>query len=457
MSLAQITTNRDNAFEMLVEQILSSADPFQAAALHPWLSGASQSACEELFFARRRHPRLFAQAIYTPVSLLKRLALEEDRTIQLKLLKNPSTPSDVLQSFAQDGQEPDILTAVAAHPQASTALLASLGQASQTGLHSALCRHANTGLAQLRRLLPGADINQRKAMARNAHCDRALLSALWRPDVPYLCAEIVVHENCPTTLLSYAVASENVLLRRKAARNPRLSNRQRTVLLKDHHPSVRATTLQYAGQVAVQSAQDSSPRVRRLQARQQQVAPRLIGQLSVDEDSWVRRWIARNPATPQAILITLAADAESKVRRGVARNLATPTSLRRQLANDPVAWVRAGIAYRDDLDLNMIERLSDDSSIDVQAGLARHPKTPVTMLSHFAAQPDRDLRRAVILNPQTPMTVLQKLQQDPYPLNRVQLCRHPALNDVALWRFLDDPEPQVRFTSAQVMSAGYGA
>ncbi|MCK5921712.1 MAG: hypothetical protein KAG66_12275, partial [Methylococcales bacterium] len=138
MSLAQMTTGRDNAFELLIVQILSSADPYQAAALHPKVSGATKIACEELIFAQRRHPRLFALAAYTPVSLLKRLAREDDRIIRLKLLRNPSTPVEVLQSFAQKSREPDILAAVATHPTASATLLASLSQAKQKGLPSAL-------------------------------------------------------------------------------------------------------------------------------------------------------------------------------------------------------------------------------------------------------------------------------------------------------------------------------
>jgi len=454
-------SRRDNPFPTLVDRVLASADPYRAAALHPWLVTVERTACEQHIFARRRYPRLFAQAVYTPASLLQRLAREDDPIILNKLAKNPATPALVLQRLARDCTDEARLSAISAHLQTGPALLDSLGRTESPARRQALCHNPNTGLAQLRRLLLGATLNDCKGMAKNPGCDAALLGDLWHRDERYLRAEIAVHANCPSDLLAIAVASDDLLLRRKAAYNPQLSIAQRTALLADDEASVRAAAVRHlgTGYLTTGSApllNDPARRVRREQARQNELDERLIKKLSTDEDSWVRRWIARNAATPTQLLQTLATDDEAEVRRGVARNPATPLPLRRQLAADPHPWVRAGIAYRDDLDADIITSLAMDKSPDVLAGLGRNAVTAAELLAQIAGHPDRDVRRAVILNQQAPLEVLLPLLEDPYPFNRVQLCRHPALSSIALWQLIDDPEPRVRFTAVTVLASRHG-
>ncbi len=452
MSLALMASHHSDMFQCLLNHVFASDDPFQAAALHPWVNKRTQVRCEDIILARRRYPRLFAASTFTPASLLSRLAKERDPVIQNKLLKNPFTPIHALKSFAKDCKDINILTGVAMHTQSDMELLELLGRESHPGLRHALCRNLNTGLAQLFQLLSDANSEDRKAIARNSHCSVELLSKLWDQSQPYLCAEIASHDNCPSDLLSRAISSEDPLLRRKAASNVHLSMSQRVLLLTDKEASVRAAALFHCVKNCASLVQDQASRVRRLQAGQISISPELLRKLSSDEDNWVRRRVARNPVTPQSILTTLASDSEIQVRRAVARNPAASKSLRSHLAADPAAWVRAGIAFRDDIDIATIRQLSLDDSIDVLSGLARHSNTSVDLLFRFANHHDRDLRRAVILNPKAPFAVLQLLQQDPYPINRVQLCRHPILPDEFLWRFLDDPEPQVRFTTIQVMA-----
>jgi len=93
--------SNDNTLTALLDQACTSADPYQSAALHPWLSASDRAVCEKNIFAQRRHPRIFARAAYTPVSLLQRLALENDSVILDKLVKNPVTPTPVLKQLAQ--------------------------------------------------------------------------------------------------------------------------------------------------------------------------------------------------------------------------------------------------------------------------------------------------------------------------------------------------------------------
>jgi hypothetical protein len=441
----------------LLDQACNSADPYQSAALHPWLSASARTACEKNIFAQRRHPRIFAQAAYTPVSLLQRLALENDSVILDKLVKNSATPTPVLQQLAQEKHGKHRLNLIAAHANASTALLDSLDEQASPERRQAICSNPNAGLIQLNRLLVNAPLGECKKMAQNPHVDAVFLARLWQThDEVYLHAEIASHRNCPSELLDFALNSDVVLLRRKAAANPKLSDTQLLQLLADGESQVRVAALRQLVAVNVAQADEPARRVRRELARKTGLNEELLNRLSLDEDSWVRRWLARNPATPESVLKKLATDAVVEVRRGVARNPLTPTELCRQLATDPEYWVRAGIAIRADLDQSTIQQLSADDSVDVLAGLGRNLKTPEKLLKQIAGHGNRDVRRAVILNLQAPLEVLKEFLQDPYALNRALLCRHPALTEQELWELTTDPESQVRFGAVQVLASRCG-
>lgn len=454
MISAVMAGSSEYTINALLNQALESADPYQSAALHPWLGVSGRAVCENIILAKRRYSRLFAQTPYTPSSLLRRLARENDPVTLNRLVRNPATPAQLLSQLARGEGREQRLDNIAAHPNASATLLDSLDvQASPARLRS-ICHNFNTGLLQLNRLLAIATLQDRKGMAKNPQADATLLRKLWQADNDkYLRAEIACHRNCPMDLLDLAVASDDRLLRRKAAANPGLSHRQLAQLLADSEAQVRAATLRHLGAGKFNLADEPAPRVRRELARKAGLDDTLITRLSADEDTWVRRWVARNPATGETLLRKLATDAETEVRRGVARNPFIPFDLCRQLAADAEFWVRAGIAIRPDLDRRVIAQLATDDSIDVLAGLGRNPMTSHELLAHIAAHDDRDVRRAVILNQQAPPEVLTQLQRDPYPLNRAMLCRHPALGDAELWELTADPEAQVRFSAVQHLAS----
>jgi hypothetical protein len=458
MQSASMVSFSDNRIAALLEQAQNNADPYQAAALHPWLSASQRPACEKIIFTQRRHPRLFAQAAYTPVSLLQRLAQENDSITLDKLIKNPATPTAVLRRLARNPHSEHRLNAIAAHANASAALLDSLDQQDSSELRQAISHNPNTGLLQLNRLFASATLNEYKGMAQNPHADTGLLRKLWDAhDDRYLRAEIACHSNCPGELLNAALRSDSILLRRKAATNAKLSETQVVRLLADREAQVRAATLRHLDAGTIGLVDEPARRVRRELARKTGLEEQWVKKLSADQDTWVRRWVARNTATPESVLRKLAKDSQAEVRRGVTRNPLMPTELRRQLAADPNFWVRAGIAIRPDLSQAIIEQLSSDDSVDVLAGLGRNRMTREKLLTQIAGHRDRDVRRGVILNQQAPLTVLKQLLQDPYALNRVLLCRHPALDEEALWELTTDPEAQVRFSAVEELASRYAA
>ena len=453
MRLLALHTTADISLNRLLSHVRHSDDPFQVAAIYPWLSKQDRLKLDRVIFSFIRYPRMFAQAPYTPVALLDRLADEDDVLILNKLAKNPKTPLNVLKRLAQQRNHLGRLISIAYHPQASSELLDGFNAVEEPNMQRALCFNPNTGLSQLNRLLPLASLVECKVIAKNPSADSELLINLWgKHDDVYLRAEIVVHPNCPRRLLELAIASANVLLRRKAASNIRLPKAERVYLLSDDDASVRVAALRHLGNGGLQLVKETASRVKRELARKIGLNESLMKSLAVDCDKWVRRWIARNPATPVSLLERLAEDTQPEVRRGVARNPLTPDSLCHRLANDDVSWVRAGISIRPDLGSNIIDLLSDDESIDVLAGLGRNPKSPAQLLDRIARHPHRDVRRAVILNPQSPLPVLRSLLEDPYALNRVMLCSHPNIGAAEYWHLIDDPEPQVRFSAVQAMA-----
>ena len=330
-------SSSNNSFLRLLDQVCLSDDPYQVAALYPWMSVSDRVVYEQTIFAHRRYPRLFAQAAYTPVSLLERLSQENDSLTLDKLVKNPATPTAVLEQITRRGQNHKRQKFIAGHPNASAALLNSLDE---VVFCKAICLNPNTSLAQLNRLLPIASLDECKGMAQNPQADSTLLGNLWQAhDDSYLQAEIAAHGHCPRDLLNAAVLSDNPLLRRKAATNPQLSKAQIAQLLTDSQAQVRAATLRHLGTRNIQLISEPARRVRRELARQSGLDEQMIESLSVDRDNWVRRWIARNPITPVTLLQSLAMDREPEVRRGVARNPLTPDVLCRQLADDSEPWV----------------------------------------------------------------------------------------------------------------------
>lgn len=447
---AIMIAHSDNSITDLLDQARVSLDPYRAAALHPWLDGSQRAICEKIIFAHRRQPRLFAQASYTPVSLLQRLAREKDPITLNKLVKNTATPTMVLKLLLQGDDGKQRQDAVAAHPNASAALLDSIEDQESPARREAICYNQNTGLTQMCRLLERASLHECKGMAQNPHADSTLLRQLWAAfGDQYLHAEIARHSNCPAELLSAALNSESALLRRKAAGNANLADSQLVDLLTDSDAQVRVASLRRLEHATLSLIDDPARRVRREMARKSVLDLQLIKNLADDEDHWVRRWVGRNPVTPESVLRKLANDAQTEVRRGVARNSSTPVDLIVELASDAESWVRAAVAIRSDLDEEIILQLHDDESVDVLAGLGRNPVSPQALLARIAVHPDRDVRRSVALNPQASSEVLECLLEDPYPINRATLCRHPALGDDALWQLTDDAEAQVRFSAVQ--------
>lgn len=445
-----------NPLTDLIAQVQITGDPYLAAALHPWLTAPEQVDIEQAIFAHRRYPRLFAQAAFTPASLLQRLASETDPVVLTKLAKNPATPDIALRLLAKQ-KTPSLLRAIASHPKASASLLASIDDRSSTeasySIRHGLSHNPNTSLLQLMHLVGDATLAEAKGLAKNCNADAAALNALWtRYEDCYLRAEIGCHANCPEHFLAQAVHSAEPLLRRKAATNPNLTQQQATDLLKDEVSQVKVAALRHLDNSNLILVGEPTQRVRRELARQKKLSPELFNQLAHDQDQWVRRWIARHVNCPLHLLIKLATDSESEVRRSVTRNNQTPNDCLKNLATDGNAWVRAGVAYRNDLDLELIDLLADDDSVDVLAGLGRNAKTPAALLAQIASHRDRDVRRSVILNQQTPLAQLKLLSDDPYALNRALLCQHPALDTDSLWLLLEDPVPQVRFCAMQALA-----
>lgn len=447
------------SFRDLLEQSLDAGDPFLAAACHPYADLVERRTLENLLFATPALKRRFAGALYTPTSVLDRLARDCDRRIRLRVAKHPATGSAALTHLAGAEGTEDLYASIARHRNTTSHLLDNLyhKRPPASSVRLALCHNPNTALSLLKQLAVDATPGELKGVARHSAADGPLLRQCWLSPDKYLRAEVVAHPNCPPDILSLAERSSQALIRRKFAQNPLLADTVLIRLLEDAEAQVRAAAVRSLSSVALTTisapTRDPSHQVRRDQARHPGLPLSWIKRLARDTDPWVRRLVARNPAVPAEILHHLAGDVVTEVRRGVARNPACPVQLLGQLAGDPQPWVRAGVALREDTTQSMIIGLSRDDDLDVLSALGRNPGTPINILRSITHHDYKDVRRAVILNRDAPRSLLRTMLGDPYPLNRVLLAGHPNVAAVDLKGLLQDPEATVRFAAAQALAA----
>lgn len=432
----------------LISNLIKMGDAYAALGACTELRSAK---LEELALKDRRQQLIAAAASFVPPRLLEALAGAGDPALDLRLSKNPSTPSAALARIVIDAPT-RVRRYVATHPRADTETLSRLAGDVEIDVRRAVAGNRNTPGEIIRHLVIEKDTDIDRAAASAPASDGRTLAQLWDRGEIWIRAGIAEHENCPGHLLTQAATATDPLLRRKSAGNPAIQEELLLRLLVDPDEQVRVAAVRNASISEEQLCPDPSARVRRVFARRRRLPPEIMSQLASDDDSWVRRWIARNREVPAPLLEMLATDSEMAVRRSVARNSSSPEAVVIQLAADEEAWVRAGIALREDIPNEALALLlsdsRNDSERDVLGALGRNPRTPGERLEIIARSPDKDVRRSVAFNGAAPETALSLLAADAYPLNRAVVARRSDLSRLLYEKLLEDPEPQVRFAAA---------
>ncbi len=128
--------------------------------------------------------------------------------------------------------------------------------------------------------------------------------------------------------------------------------------------------------------------------------------------------VARNPGTPLSLLETLAKDASASVRKSVASNPRATVSLLETLSKDKDKsdrWgssrVRKAVAENPSTPPDLLKVLAQDVDEEVRAAVAKSTATSLETLSVLAADKDATVRLAVANNISTPAATLEVLAQ----------------------------------------------
>ena len=240
----------DVSFNNLLDHALDTGDPFLAAACHPYVDRRDLCALERILFATTKLKRQFAGAIYTPSSVLHRLARSSDPRIRLRVAKHPAATAATLAKLAKlarTGTADDLCARVAGHRNTPPGILQSLynKHPHSPAIRHALCHNPHTPGPLLKQLATGAVLAELKGMVRNPQADHALLRQCWQQQDEYLQAEAAAHPNCPPELLDAAERAPWALVRRKLAQNPVLPDGVLLRLLDDSQAQVRAAAVRH--------------------------------------------------------------------------------------------------------------------------------------------------------------------------------------------------------------------
>jgi len=449
----------------LVRKVIETGDVYCAAAVYDIANNTERSELKYLMFSKRRNALLLARWEHTPASVL--LALFEDNlnasasanysdnAILIRLGKNPNTPAQALSQHYEyeksTKQRLNLMELVARHQHTPIVVLENIARFdSDIESLKALSRNASANENILTTLVNRMPHKFDKNVAAHSSASADLLMLIYgRADV-YTRAIVIMHENCPLSLIKNAECDVNLplIVLRPLAKDVRLSKHFLIKLLVNKDSVVRYGVASNLATPKVQITQllnDTSVSVRRAIASRNDLTIASIKVLMNDKDAWVRQWLARNLRVPSKLLKQLSKDTQIDVRRAVARNPRCPVELLNVLAKDKSAWVRSAVAYQKRTPMRLMRLLAEDTDIDVLSGVANNQNTLQNILQKLALSIDADIRRAVILNLNATRKTLLPLLEDSYYLHRLMLIERPQLKDQDIWHLCDDPDYQVRF------------
>ena len=449
----------------LVRKVIETGDVYCAAAVYDIANNTERSELKYLMFSKRRNALLLARWEHTPASVL--LALSEDNlnasasanysdnAILIRLGKNPNTPAQALSQHYEyeksTKQRLSLMVLVARHKHTPIVVLENIARFdSDIESLKALSRNASANENILTTLVNRMPHKFDKNVAAHSSASADLLMLIYcRADV-YTRAIVIMHENCPLSLIKSAECDVNLplIVLRPLAKDVRLSKHFLIKLLANKDSVVRYGVASNLATPKVQITQllnDTSVSVRRAIASRNDLTIASIKVLMNDKDAWVRQWLARNLRVPIKLLKQLSKDTQIDVRRAVARNPRCPVELLNVLAKDKSAWVRSAVAYQKRTPMRLMRLLAEDTDIDVLSGVANNQNTLQNILQKLALSIDADIRRAVILNLNATRKTLLPLLEDSYYLHRLMLIERPQLKDQDIWHLCDDPDYQVRF------------
>ena len=339
-----------------------SADPFMPLTL------LSKLADDENVSVRRE----VAGNVSTPVALLTELARDEDKWVRMKVAENMHTPAALLTALAKD-QDFEVRREVAGNPSIPPQVLPELSRDPDSLVRYALASNTNASFDLLAQLAQQEDSAVRAEVARNVNIRAELLIELSKHD------DVI-----------WAVAC-----------NPN-------------------TPLEVLGDLARRGTNEKAMwgggrlrnRVRQGLAENVNIPVELLAELAGDTDDFVRAAAASNVKTPVELLTKLANDDAAEVRRHVARNANTPIDLLTKLARDNYEYVRYDVAGNGNTSVDLLAQLARDAASAVREAVAKNLNAPATLLTELARDREQDVRWGLAGNVNTPPALLAELARE---------------------------------------------
>lgn len=433
-------------------------------------------------FDKRRDALMLARWEHTPTAVLQALAQSiswnmevgtSDAAVEMRLDKNPSTPSQALSRlYAGEvnylGKNAALTVLIARHQHTPINVLERIAQF-DNDIESlkAVSRNPAAGEQVLRALLARMAASQMheifdKNVATNPSTPADLLEQIYADGDAYTRTAVIANANCPLSVIDRAISDDviPILVLRQLAGDKRLHQNVLAKLAGNADVAVRnsvAANLALPKALVKWMLNDDSHVVRRAIAVRLDLTVASIKRLMVDTDAWVRLWLGRNPSVSRKVLEKLSTDAVADVRRAVARNPRCPVKILGELAKDENAWVRSAVAYQSNSPKYLLKVLAEDTDIDVLSGVAANAHTPQQILQKLAASSEADVRRGVILNCKATRATLLPLLEDPYYLHRLMLAGSPKLKVADKWRLCNDPDAKVRFAAYRWLANFFGS
>ena len=173
-------------------------------------------------------------------------------------------------------------------------------------------------------------------------------------------------------------------------------------------------------------------------ARHSRETAAMLERLVLHEDAETRRLLAENGNTSAQSLIRLSNDSDKDVRKAVAKNQKTPVDVLAGLAVDKSSFVRAAVAASPNTPEKLLECLAEDEDQGVRYTVANNLNTPVRVLSHLLRDKAEYVRISAANSPNMPIEILMSHSDNESDIARSLLAMNPKTPEEMLVSLSED-------------------
>ncbi len=143
---------------------------------------------------------VIAESLNTPISILKILAKDKDRSIRFCVAKNPNTPINILKILAKD-KDSQVRYYVAKNPNTPVSILEKLAKDNFPNVRTGVAQNPNIPVNILEMFAKDKDKSIRKSIAKNPNTPVNILKILVKDNVSDVRAGVAQNPNIPVNIL----------------------------------------------------------------------------------------------------------------------------------------------------------------------------------------------------------------------------------------------------------------